>query len=87
MIILPRQARDKHREKLRGKRHFSAGDPNPGGSATQWPKYTAEGDHILRLQEESEGGIIVETGLRKAACDWQQKQNPDIPGGGGGPDL
>ena len=78
------------------------GDPNPsptgatddgvGGGAPTWPQYSQDGDETLRLQTASEGGVVVESGLRKAACDWQDKIKCDPPsatcrsgaGGGGG---
>ena len=41
------------------------GDPNPPDAATTWPKYSDQ-DEILRLQTASEGGVVVQSGLRKA---------------------
>ena len=38
-----------------------------------WPQWTPEGDTIMRLETVSEGGVRAQTGLRKAACDWQDK--------------
>ena len=53
------------------------GDPNHQlFASTKWPKYTAAGDQVLRIQETSEGGTQVQTGLRKAACDWQDSKMP-----------
>ena len=45
-------------------------------SLPQWPKYSAEGDTVLRLDVASAGGIKPQQGLRKAACDFQQTQAP-----------
>ena len=45
-------------------------------SLPQWPKYSAEGDTVLRLDVASAGGIKPQQGLRKAACDFQQAQAP-----------
>lgn len=57
----------------------SGGDINPSGSVAgevvvTWPMFTTEGDKVLRLDVESAGGIRVQEGLRKAACDWQTEQ-------------
>lgn len=57
-----------------------SGNPNPSGDAAgagavSWPKFTTEGDTVLRLDVESAGGIQTQQGLRKAACDWQTEQS------------
>ena len=54
------------------------GDPNPPDAAATWPKYSDQ-DEILRLQTASEGGVVVQSGLRKAACDWQDRIKCDPP--------
>ena len=54
------------------------GDPNPPDAATTWPRYSDQ-DEILRLQTASEGGVVVQSGLRKAACDWQDGIKCDPP--------
>ena len=54
------------------------GDPNPPDAATTWPRYSDQ-DEILRLQTASEGGVVVQSGLRKAACDWQDGIECDPP--------
>ena len=46
------------------------------GSLPQWPKYSVDGDTVLRLDVASAGGIKPQQGLRKAACDFQQTQAP-----------
>lgn len=43
------------------------------GAAPIWPQWTPEGDTIMRLETASEGGVRPQSGLRKAACDWQDK--------------
>lgn len=52
------------------------GDPN-GGGALNWPKYTADGDQNIRL-DGPPGGIAVQSGLRKDACDFWDAQ-PVVP--------
>merc|ERR1712217_47252 len=52
------------------------GDPNPEGDTTNetavvWPKFTTEGDTILRLDVKSGAGVHKQEALRKVACDWQ----------------
>ena len=46
-----------------------SGDPN--GAGPQWPKYDAQADSVIRLDVASGGGVAVQSGLRKAACDFQ----------------
>jgi carboxylesterase type B len=46
------------------------GDPNHEGAPAQWPALQAGGDVVLRLNTVPEGGIRVQTGLRKAQCDY-----------------
>ena len=54
-----------------------SGNPNiPATPAVKWPTFTTAGDQLLRLDAATAkaGGIEVQTGLRKAACDhWDQK--------------
>jgi len=46
------------------------GNPN-GGDLPTWPEYGKDqGDTVLRLQTVSDGGIVADTGLRKAQCDF-----------------
>ena len=54
-----------------------SGSPNaPQSSLPQWPKYSAKGDTVLRLDVASAGGIKPQQALRKAACDFQQTRAP-----------
>ena len=63
------------------------GNPN-GEDRPFWPPYTAAkdgtGDAVLRIELPEEGGTRAERGLRKAACDLQERitrQNtPGLPG-------
>ena len=53
----------------------ASGNPNPTSQDhVTWPKFTTEDDSVLRLDQPSAGGITVQRGLRKAACDWQTQQ-------------
>jgi carboxylesterase type B len=45
-----------------------------GAGAMQWPEYTADGDTVMRLDIASAGGVRPQKGLRKSACDWQDKE-------------
>ncbi len=45
------------------------GDPN--GAGPHWPKYDAQADTVIRLDVASGGGVVMQSGLRKAACDFQ----------------
>jgi hypothetical protein len=64
------------------------GDPNPkcgakvaGAGNVFWPKFTMEGDKVLRFEGKETGGIQPQQGLRKEACDWQTEfafRNPKI---------
>ena len=56
-----------------------SGDPNQGaGVHVGWPLYAADSDRILRLDvagavevpKEVDGGIAVQSGLRRDACDF-----------------
>jgi para-nitrobenzyl esterase len=49
----------------------------PGEDLLTWPMFTAGGDKVLRLNVESAGGMRVQEGLRRAACDWQTGQAQD----------
>eukprot|EP01044_Picomonas_judraskeda_P011087 COSAG03_NODE_1478_length_4016_cov_1.825632_3_plen_67_part_00 len=52
------------------------GDPNGAGPLeTNWPRYDDNADNVLRLDVESAGGIVVQTELRKTACDFQSRQH------------
>lgn len=56
--------------------YAKTGDPNSGNAAeiaagTHWPKYSAAVDKVIRLDVASAGGVTVQAGLRKAACDFQ----------------
>ena len=52
------------------------GNPN-GGSQVHWPKYTIDGGGtVLRLDTEAAGGIHAQVGLRKEACDFQERSAP-----------
>ena len=59
------------------------GDPNGadiGGArplGPRWPRYDDEADNVLRLDVESGGGIVVQTALRKTACDFQSTHQAD----------
>ena len=63
------------------------GNPN-GGDRPFWPPYTAAtdgtGDAVLRIELPEEGGTRAERGLRKAACDLQERitrqHTPGLPG-------
>jgi hypothetical protein len=49
------------------------GDPNHASAPTVWPRYTEQGDEVLRLDEPLAGGVRVQVGVRKATCDfWDQ---------------
>ena len=50
----------------------------PSEALPTWPAYTAAGDVVMRMAAVSEGGIHVQTGLRKVACDWSDK-HPRMP--------
>ena len=45
-------------------------------SLPHWPKYSVDGDTVLRLDVASAGGIKPQQALRKAACDFQQTRAP-----------
>ena len=48
-------------------------DVGSSGALPVWPRWTPEGDTIMRLDTVSEGGVRPQARLRKAACDWQDK--------------
>lgn len=52
-------------------RFAATGDPN-GDGALEWPSYTAAADTTMRLDVSppNGGGVMVQTGLRKEACDF-----------------
>eukprot|EP01052_Picozoa_sp_SAG31_P035128 SAG31_NODE_4199_length_3480_cov_4.559302_6_plen_262_part_00 len=50
------------------------GDPNPSDAKLPtWPQYKVQEDAVLLLRTKSEGGITTIKGLRRSACDWQEK--------------
>ena len=56
-----------------------SGNPNrPAVPAVSWPAYSAATDQVLRLDVASaeEGGIRVQTALRKGACDFWDTNTP-----------
>ena len=57
-----------------------SGNPNGVSGNIQWPAYSVAGDSILRLDVNSDGGPHMQTGLRKAACDFQDAHPPPSPG-------
>ena len=52
-------------------------DPNPtSGAHVAWPKYAVATDTVLRMEAADAGGMRVQSGLRKNACDWQEAGLP-----------
>ena len=47
-----------------------------GAAATHWPAYNATLDEVIRLDVASAGGVTVQAGLRKTACDFQAAAAP-----------
>ena len=46
-------------------------NPTPRGTRfTKWPAYDPTADEVLRFDVASAGGIVVQQGLRKTACDF-----------------
>lgn len=70
----------------------TTGDPNyntdtidlAAGQLPKWPKYTVDGDTVLRFEIAAEGGVHAQQNLRKPACDLQDKICDEQRGSGGG---
>lgn len=54
------------------------GDPN-SDSLPKWPKYGENGDVVQQLQTASEGGIVEQHNVRKAACDYWDSHSKKMP--------
>lgn len=50
------------------------GDPNHATAPAVWPLFTEQQDEVLRFDEPAAGGIRVQAGVRKLACDFWDSQ-------------